>query len=214
MRTYATTRPIVARKYSDISPTSDWDGKQRNVEHISRFAAQRYHGVALIWAAIILLMLILIVGLGLDSAKGFYVAHQLQNAADAAALSAAQIVKLDPNEARLRAIAVGMLNFADRDAVQIEDNPQNLPDGDVVIGRYDRDAGQFTPSLQGANAVKVVARRLETSLGGSVPINFGPIAGVDTVNIERYAIAITSGGSGAGIICLRPDEVGFLVNGD
>jgi hypothetical protein len=168
----------------------------------------------MIWAAIFLFLMILLIGLGLDSAKGFLVAHQLQNAADAAALAGAQIVKLDPNEARLRAIEVAKQNCADGNAVQLKDNPQNLPDGDVVIGRYDRYDGRFTPTLHAANAVKVVARRLETSLGGPVPINFAPIAGVHAVNIERYAIAMASGGTGAGVICLRPDDVGFLANGN
>jgi Flp pilus assembly protein TadG len=167
----------------------------------------------MIWAAIILLLLILLVGLGLDSAKGFLTAHQLQNAADAAALAGARVVKIDPNEARMIAIAVAQENFADGNGVQLKDNPDNLPDGDIVVGRYDRDAGKFTPTLFGANALKVVARRTETSPGGPVPINFGPVVGVDTVNVERYAIAMTSGGTGAGLICLRPDETGLIVNG-
>jgi hypothetical protein len=137
----------------------------------------------------------------------------LQNAADAAALAGAQVVKIDPNEARQTAIEVALLNFADGNAVQLADNPDNLPEGDVVIGRYNRSTKEFTPTLDGVNAVKVVARRTDTSLGGKVPLNFGPIAGIDTVNIERYAIAMTSGGTGAGLICLRPDGIGLIVNG-
>ena len=44
-------------------------------------------------------------------------------------------------------------------------------------------------------------------------LNFGPIAGVDNVNITRYAIAMTSGGTGAGLIALAPDGIGLKVNG-
>lgn len=167
----------------------------------------------MIWVAIFLFLIILIAGLGLDSAKAFLVAHQLQNAADAAALAGACFVKTDPNSARETAIAVALLNFADGNAVELTDNPDNLPDGDVVIGRYDRSIGEFTATLMGVNAVRVVARRTDTSLGGPVPLNFGPIAGVDNVNITRHAIAMTSGGTGAGLIALRPDGVGLLLNG-
>lgn len=176
-------------------------------------AAHRHRGLAMMWVAIMLLLLILLVGLGLDSAKGYLTAHQLQNAADAAALAGAILVKIDPNEARMAAIAVALQNIADGNGVQLRDNPDNLPDGDIVIGWYDRDAGKFTPTLNGVNAVKVVARRTDTSIGGPVPINFGPVVGVDTVDIERYAIAMTSGGTGAGMICLRPDETGLIING-
>ena len=167
----------------------------------------------MIWVAILLLLMILIVGLSLDSARGFLVAHQLQNAADAAALAGACFVKLDPNGARDIAIDVALLNFADGNAVQLADNPANLADGDVVVGRYDRGTHEFTPTYEGVNALKVVARRTETSLGGKVPLNFGPIAGIDDVDIWRHVIAMTSGGTGAGLIALRPDGVGLLLNG-
>ena len=196
---------------SNVSLTSRFPGHQRAI--IRRQHGRREHGVAMMWVAVILLLIILIVGLGLDSAKGFLVAHQLQNAADAAALAGARVVKLDPNNARNTAIAVALLNFADGNAVELADNAGNLPNGDVVVGRYDRSIGEFTPTLDGVNAIKVVARRTDTSLGGPVPLNFGPIAGIDTVNIERHAIGMTSGGTGAGLIALRPDGIGLLLNG-
>ncbi len=75
-------------------------------------------------------------------------------------------------------------------------------EGDVVVGRYNRLTRTFTPTTEIPNALKVVARRTEDSLGGPVSLNFGPIANVDTVNISRLAIAIATGGTGAGLIAL------------
>lgn len=213
MKRLVKARSSLAEKYDNSNSACGLECTSRLSEPLRAGAEHRHRGVAMIWVAIILFLLILLVGLSLDSAKGFLTAHQLQNAADAAALAAARVVKIDPNESRMTAIAVAIRNFADGNGVQLADNPDNFVDGDIVIGWYDRDAGKFTPTLNGVNAVKIVARRTDTSLGGPVPINFGPVVGVDTVNIERHAIAMTSGGTGAGMICLRPDEIGLTVNG-
>ncbi len=170
----------------------------------------------MIWVAIFLFLIVLIVGLGLDSAKAFLIAHQLQNAADAAALAGACVVKLDANDARLTAIEVAYENFADGDAVELRDNLANEPGGDVVIGWYSRMLRKFVAALYPRNAVKVVARRTRglEELGGPVPLNFGTIAGVNDVDITRYAIAMTYGGAGAGVIALSPEGIGLKVNGD
>ena len=172
-------------------------------------------GIALIWTAITLLMLILFVGLALDWAKGYLAAHQLQNAADAAALAGAQLVKhgSDPNTRTVTYNLAHANYYVDGHSVVLDLNPSNDPAGDIVIGNYDLDAKVFYPDDVNKNAVKVVAR-----CTGSPPHNppvsliFGPIAGVKTVNIERYAIAISSGSTGAGLITLDRCE-GLSTNG-
>ena len=73
----------------DMSPRRDCAAPQ-NLGFFRR-RHHRYRGVALIWVAILALVLILIVGLSLDVAKVSLVAHQLQNAADAAALAGARL---------------------------------------------------------------------------------------------------------------------------
>lgn len=164
----------------------------------------RHRGIALIWVAIFLLLIILLVGLALDSAKLFLVAHQLQNAADAAALAGAQFVKFDQLKAREQAIMIASQNYADGLPVSLRDNLGNDPNLDVVVGRWVNKT--FTPTTISTNAVKVVARRvegLEDVNAPPVPLNFGPIAGVNTVNVTRDAIAISVGSLGAGIIALE-----------
>ncbi len=173
----------------------------------SRIFQSRRHGIAYIWVILFLLLLILILGLTLDTAKVYLVSHQLQNAADAAALAGARVVKEDPNTARQIAIDIAFANFADGNNVLLGFNPDNLPEGDIVLGRYTTSTSTFTPTYnKTANAIKVVARRTNdsNSLGGPVSLNFGPIVNVDTANISRYAIAKVSGGTGAGLIALSP----------
>jgi hypothetical protein len=180
---------------------------------ISRLKYPEHRGVAYIWVVAVFLVLILLVGLALDMAKVFYVAHQLQNAADAAALAGARVIKEDQNAARQIAIEIAFANFADRQNVQLAFNEENLPDGDIVVGRYSLITSTFTATTQAPNALKVVARRTDDSGGGPVALNFGSIIDIDTCSISRYAIAKASGGTGAGLIALSPDETGLRVSG-
>lgn len=59
----------------------------------------RHRGVALIWSAILMMLMILLIGLSLDTAKVALVNHQLHNAADAGALAGCRIVKTEPDRA-------------------------------------------------------------------------------------------------------------------
>lgn len=179
-------------------------------------------GIAMIWVAIFLVLMVLLIGLSLDSAKAFLVAHQIQNAADAAALAGACVIKVDPVLARTVALETAFENFADADEVVLDANPSNDPNGDVVLGWYSRMFRKFVPASDKLNAVKVVARRTGDSPGGAVPLVFGPVAGVDNINVRRYAIAMTHGGTGAGVIALspgvppdpsEPKETGLRING-
>jgi len=150
-----------------------------------------------------MLAVIGLVGLSLDVAYGTLVAGQLQNAADAASLAAVAKVSASAEDARLAAYTVAAANTAGGSAVELSFDEGNSPDGDIVIGRYNRSTGVFTPTLSSPNAVKVVARRTSGALGGSLPLLFAPAFGVDTISLERMAIAMTGGGTGAGMIALN-----------
>lgn len=162
-------------------------------------------GIALAWTAIVLLVMVLMVGLSIDWGKATWNAHQLQNAADAAALAGAQWVKIDRVVTRDRAQTLSLENYADQLRVQIDRNEDNLEAGDLVIGRFNKLSRTFTATLQNPSAVKVVARRIEGSPDGPVHMIFGYLAGVDTIDITREAIARSTGATGAGLICLDPN---------
>jgi Flp pilus assembly protein TadG len=198
--------------FQDMSPKPDSATLQHSRALHPRYL--RHRGIALIWTAICILLLILVIGLALDTAKVLLVLHQLQNAADSAALAGAQFVQFDKVLARQQAIMIASQNNADGLPVSLRDNPGNDPDLDVVLGRWLRQTQIFEPATDPNaknNAVKVVARRiagLEGVNAGPVPLNFGPIAGVNTVNLTRDAIAMSAGGTGAGLIALAeyPDD--------
>lgn len=166
----------------------------------------RRRGIVNIWAVLMFLVIIGFVGLSLDVGFGMLVGFQLQNAADAASLAGVTYVRSSAEEVREAAVLLASENKAAGDAVQLSPNEANASDGDIVIGTFDRETGVFTPTAGSGNAVKVVARRDGSSLGGALPLFFGPIFGVNTVNLERTAIAMIGGGTGAGIITLNETE--------
>ncbi|MHC4754790.1 MAG: pilus assembly protein TadG-related protein [Planctomycetota bacterium] len=188
--------------------------KKSDIPEILRSKYPKRRGVVYIWVAVFLLLFILLIGLVLDTAKVYYVKHQLQNAADAAALGGARVIKEDTYNARVIAADIASANHADGNSVLLNLNDvSNDPNGDIVVGRYNIISSTFTATTKAPNALKVVARRTDNSLGGPISLNFGPIANVDTANVSSYAIAKASGGTGAGLIALSEDDTGLRVSG-
>ncbi len=163
-------------------------------------------GVALIWLAITALILILMMGMAIDTGFALLVKHQLQNAADSASLAGAQLVREDMDAARAQAKSFAEKNFAASDAVLLDDNFANLENGDIVVGFYNRHERLFIPSTEGVNAIKVVARRTEGSLGGPLNLLFAPLVGIADIDLAAQAIAMVGGGTGAGLITLNEDD--------
>ncbi|MHC4521516.1 MAG: pilus assembly protein TadG-related protein, partial [Planctomycetota bacterium] len=190
---------------------------------------RRRRGVAIVWVAFLLFAVVLLMGMALDAARMYMDAHQLQNAADAAALAAAQYVKMgyldakdpDPSNQFTYPEVVyetgqkfAREHAALRQAVELHvaDMTAYNATADVVIGYYVLQTRTFTPhdpedpNSKTPNAVKVVARQVTNWDGAgtnrAMPLIFGRIAGVDHANVVRVAIAISKGTTGAGLICL------------
>ncbi|MEX0745882.1 MAG: TadE/TadG family type IV pilus assembly protein [Phycisphaeraceae bacterium] len=173
---------------------------------MTRFRSRRQRGMALIWVALVLLVLIGIIGLAIDFGYLWWVSQQLQQGADAAALAGTPHVLDDPDAARAAAMQIGAANTVAGTSITLNLNGGNAPDGDIVIGRFDRSTGVFTPTDVAPRAMRVVARRNSESSDGPVGLLFGRIFGVTEANITREAIATMEGGTGAGLIVLDPDE--------
>jgi hypothetical protein len=196
----------------------------------------RYKGIGLVWTAIFLLLIILIVGLSLDTAKVALVMHQLHNAADASALAGGPWAPKDQMKARQLAKDMAALNYADHVPVNLDLNVNNDPNGDIILGKYTYDQiahkcyfipyEPCSPTPIPVNAIAVIASRDDAGRTGHLPsqevsLNFGPVAGVGSVPVSGfwqgrrgpYAIALTNGGAGAGLICLRRDGTGLHVQG-
>ena len=166
---------------------------------------QEEYGISTVWIALVLMILIGFVGLAIDTGYGVWTGQQLQIAADAAALGGGRAIKADVLEARAKAVEVALANVAAGEFVQLDVNIANAADGDIVVGRYDRSTQTFDPLATRVNAIKVVARKTDTSLNSPLSLIFGPIFGFDTWQLTRYAIAMTKGGLGAGVIALDPN---------
>ncbi len=176
---------------------------------------KRRKGIAIIWVVIVAFVVIGFVGLSVDTGYSMLVAHQLQNAADAGSMAGCLYVRSSAAQVRQSAIHIAGENSAGGESVLLADNPGNAADGDVVIGVYDSSTKQFTPTLVEPNAVKVVARRTADSPGGALGLLFAPMFGIKTVNIEREAISIIGGSTGAGMIMLNEeDKWTFRLSGD
>src|SRR5688572_17202630 len=134
-------------------------------------------GMALVWFPIVGLVVIGLIALAGDSAYVYLVGHQLQNAADAAALAGAAKVKDSEEEAYAAATRLALANKAAGANVLLAPNPGNGAGGDIVLGFYDVEEDTFTPTLDNPNAVQVVARRTTGSPGGPLPLIFGQMAG-------------------------------------
>jgi hypothetical protein len=184
----------------------------------SRYMSRQRRGVVIVFVTIMLLVLIILVGLALDTGQVVLVGIQLQNTADAAALAGALLVREDLDEARQFTYDYAYKNFAFHDPVRlvhvVGENTE-----DIVLGSFDMPSNTFTPMGTGPdpvlpNSVKAVARKTSDSLNGSLPLLFGPMASVFQSNLTRYAIAMPVGGFGPGIIALDENGTGVHFQGD
>jgi hypothetical protein len=173
----------------------------------------------LVWVAVLLIVLIGLTGLALDWGYVAWTGGQLQTAADAAAIAGAAHVRHDIAQARTAAVDLAGENEAAGQPVALNRNDAadtiNDPSGDIVIGRYDREARRFTAVLNNPNAVRVVARRTPEHHGG-VPLFFGPWFGKATSSASRQAVAMVGGSTGAGMLVLDSGSTrrAFYVRGN
>ncbi len=194
--------------------------RQRRQEEESNIRKRENRpGIALVWTAIVLTVMIGIVGLSIDWGKLVWNVNQMQNAGDAAALAGAMVVKFDPAGARTRALAFAYANRAENLPVSLVDNPGNDPGGDVVLGRWIRQNRVFFPTLDTPGAVKVVVRRQGprdgANLAPALSLLFGPAFGTQSVSAARESIAWCFDASGAGLILLSGTaNPGLLFNGN
>lgn len=183
----------------------------------------RYRGIALAWTAIVFTVILLLVGLSLDTAKLCYNVHQMQNATDAAVLAGAQIVKKSlPDDVRLFTHNLGLANKAEQIDVYLRMDPQPTEEPftgdpnayDILIGRWVRYNRTFVPTLDAPNAVQAIAHRNASmgAVGPAIKYIFGPLAGVPDANATTLAVGWCYDSGGAGLICLDTEaKPGLLI---
>ena len=165
------------------------------MDAIGRIRKLNHKGFAVVYIALMIVVLVAFVSLAVDLGYMYVAKGQLQNASDAAALAgAAQL----PNKTNVRVQAklFAEKNNAAGEAVKIDLNDTNSLDGDIVVGYWkDSTFSNTVPSGKISNAVKVVARRTsETGTGISednkpVTLFFGNVIGWDKMGAKADAIA-------------------------
>jgi Flp pilus assembly protein TadG len=163
-------------------------------------------GIAVVYIALLLVVLLAFVGLAIDIGYMYVAKTQLQNAADAASLAGAAVLtersksinqptaresawkiacnnKVVPADQKVFLIsAAGTCTFPPSDL----NNTTNNADGDIVLGRWDATTG-FRPRIENGtevplpagsyiNAVKVVSRRTSEAPVANVKIGNNPVS--------------------------------------
>ena len=174
----------------------------------------RYRGLGLVWTVLVIFVLFLLVGLSIDWAKLLYNVHELQNAADAAALAGAQIVKVrTPDETRQWTQEIALENTAEKLDVYLRTTAQDdpfvdNPNLDIILGRWINHMRYFFPTLDTPDAVKVIARREDADENApALAFLFGPLVDVYEARAKRKAIGWYNQASGAGLIVLDETPV-------
>ncbi len=174
---------------------------------IRRFIKER-RGAVSVTVAVSLVLLVGFGAMAVDLGHFMVTRNQLQNAADACALAAANKLLADGGEhdasltvgqARSMAIQVAQDNVAAKKNLI-------LAGSDVELGVWDQGARSFTP-VSGAsspdeiNAVRVTVRRDNTS-NGPISTFMARIFGLNNINVQASAVAYIgyAGSTGPGVI--------------
>lgn len=155
-------------------------------------------GIATIWAVLTVLTALGISGLATDTGYVMLAGHQLQSAADNAALAGAAQVQTSTSAATTAAVSTAAKNIVLGTGCQVDGST------DVTCGNFNTTTKVYTANQTPYNAVCVTAKRTTGSLGKPVNLLFGPIFGVTTAEVSRQSIAMAGGAFNAGVVVLSP----------
>ncbi len=147
-------------------------GRRREEER----AVRREKGQVMILYGLFLTVIIGMTSLSVDVGYLYVGRNSLQSALDSAALAGATAL---PSTATAEARAV---QFAQSN--QVFQQSVTLQSSDIQFGSYDSTTDTFTESPTGVNAIRITRQM-------TMPLFFGPILGVNTVDISAEAIAVT-----------------------
>ena len=159
-------------------------------------ALNNQRGVAAIMVGVALVMLLGFAALAVDLGFVWVTRNELQNAADAAALGATrqlgviyeglhygELPTYVCDQAFLTNVAreIALKNAAAGKYITINDS-------DVTIGKWNAEKKILTPTLMGADAIRVGVRR-DSTANGPIPTFFARIFGKDAMDVSATATA-------------------------
>jgi len=166
-------------------------------------------GVAGVTVAVLSGLVVMMAAFAIDVGHALVTRNQLQNAADAAALSAGRqlgltYLALAPGDQQnlsrsltsleqFQIITSGETAGYANEASDVENI--TIAGGEVELGTWDLNAKTFTPTVTRPNAVQVTARR-DGAANGPISTFFAGIFGVNSMNVSATAVAAlgTAGG--------------------
>ncbi len=162
---------------------------------------QNRRGAVVVLVAICLTMLFGFMAFAIDLGHIAVTESELQNAADASALSGANALSSGGRQAAIdAAMRQSTRNMAAGKAVAVD------PNLDVEIGIWDTTRATFTLVPSGSstspNAVRVTCLR-DSTRKSQLPLFFAPLIGTNSANLKVSAIASSTSGSCGDIIALN-----------
>ena len=165
----------------------------------SRFNPQKRCGAIAILAAVCLVIVVAFLAFTIDFGHINVAESEMQNAADAGALSGVRALPTSRNDAILQAKAWAGRNSASNRSVDVQDT-------DVEIGVWDKATATFTAlpadSDTSPNAVKVTALRSQ-SRSNALPLFLGQLLGTSNAEVRVSAVASVTSGSCGDIIAIN-----------
>jgi Flp pilus assembly protein TadG len=160
------------------------------------------HGIALIWAAIAMTVLIGFSSLAVDWGRVQLVKTELQRTADAAARHGATGIVTSGALSRYNAKAAASDNTADGATV-------GLDNADVTFGYWDNDAHSFSANASPWNACRVTVARTKAK-GNPIKLYLAAAIGYSEIDVVATSTAYSTTTSGYGMIVVN----GTYMNGN
>jgi Flp pilus assembly protein TadG len=154
-------------------------------------------GFVTIWVVLTLAVVLMLIGLAVDTSHAFTVGRELQDAADAAALAGASQISNGTSAAQTAAVTAAAYNRASGNTVVVSSN------SDIVFGSYSTTTGTFTAGATPYTAIQVTTRMSSGGSNSPMPLSFGKLVGLNTANITRVAVAFQDTTQGSGVVVLN-----------
>jgi len=168
--------------------------KEKPITKNHDFPFIKRKGSVMVFVALLMTVILMLAALTVDLGHVFVVRNQLQNAADSTALQGtAYLYPLSSNApnwslAQSKASNAVPLNKADEVALA---NATITPGYWDLTGVNGLRATSITPGPNDVPAIQVKISKSAGNNGGSVPLLFGSLMGINTVDLSATAIAVT-----------------------
>ena len=164
----------------------------RNRTTIRRISTDQ-RGTAVLLTIGMMVFIMAMIGVAVDLAYQFAAIGELEKSVEAAALAGAG--NLGFNDTAFPAARAAAVQYAGLNPyhnplgmlINLNPNPANAPNGDIVLGVWNNSAATFTPSLDGT-----VVNAVRCQYATTVPTSFLRVLGLQTLTVSASSIAVAN----------------------